>query len=86
MEIFAAYIDPEITMACLVIGFVIKMWIDDVENKYIPTIVACAGLGLAVIANWGAVTIGILVGGVLSGLASTGMHQLFKQFLENGGK
>jgi hypothetical protein len=62
------------------------MWLKDVDNRLIPTIVAVAGLGLAVAANWGNVTIAIAIGGALSGLASTGMHQMLKQWIDNGGK
>lgn len=84
MELFAAYINPEITAACLVIGFIVKKWVKDVDDRLIPTIVAGAGLGLAAAANWGGLSVGVLVGGALSGLASTGMHQLFKQWMEKG--
>ena len=83
---FANYVYPEITIACLIIGFIIKMWLKDVDNRLIPTIVAVAGLGLAVAANWGNVTIAVAIGGALSGLASTGMHQMLKQWIDNGGK
>lgn len=84
MELFAAYINPEITAACLILGFIVKKWIKDVDDRLIPTIVAGAGLGLAVAGNWGDLSVGILVGGALSGLASTGMHQAFKQWMESG--
>ena len=30
---------PIIVVACLVVGYIVKMWIKDVDNKYIPTIV-----------------------------------------------
>jgi membrane associated rhomboid family serine protease len=86
MEMFAAYINPEIMAACLVLGFIIKKWVKDVDNKWIPTIVAVVGLILAIMANLGSVTISVAVGGALSGLASTGLHQLFKQWIDNGGK
>ena len=83
---FATYINPEITIACLIIGFIVKMWLKDVDNRLIPTIVAGAGLVLAIVTNWGNVDIAIAIGGVLSGLASTGMHQMLKQWIDNGGK
>lgn len=77
---FGNYINVLIVLACLLVGFVIKKWIKDVDNKYIPTIVfvlgvvlQCATLGLS-IENF-------VIGGI-SGLASTGMHQLFTQYLE----
>jgi len=75
------YILP-ILVACLVVGYIIKKWIKDVDNKYIPTIVAILGTllgGLTV--GW---TLEALVAGAVSGLASTGLHQLFKQWIEGG--
>ena len=86
METFATYINPEIVAACLVIGFIFKKWVKDVDNKWIPTIVTVFGVLLSVISNMESVSVGIIVGGALSGLASTGMHQMFKQWIDNGGK
>lgn len=84
MDILNAYVIPEVVALCLVLGFIIKQWVKDVDNKWIPTIVAVVGIGCAVILN--GFTIGAVVGGAVSGLASTGMHQLVKQWLDNGGK
>lgn len=71
---------PIIVLACLIIGYIIKKWVKDVENKWIPTIVTIVGLILGGIINgW---TIEPLVAGAVSGLASTGLHQLFSQIIE----
>lgn len=86
MEMLNNYLVPIIVAACLLIGYIVKMWIKDVDNKWIPTIVTIAGALLAVVTNWGSVTLEAVVGGALSGLASTGLHQLFKQWIDNGGK
>lgn len=86
MEALNNYLMPIIVVACLLIGYIVKMWIKDVDNRWIPTIVTIAGAVLAVVTNWGGVTLEIIVGGALSGLASTGLHQLFKQWIDNGGK
>lgn len=68
-------------IACLIIGYIIKTSLDMVPNKYIPTILAVFGAIL------NGVTIGFsvesIVYGALMGLASTGMHQVFKNFIEN---
>lgn len=68
-------------IACLVVGYIIKVSIDMVPNKYIPTILAVFGAIL------NGITIGFsvesVVYGALMGLASTGMHQAFKTFVEN---
>ena len=86
MEMLNAYLIPEITILCLLIGFIIKMWVKDVDNKWIPTIVAVVGVAAAVLMNLGNVTIAVIVSGGLSGLASTGLHQMFKQWIDNGAK
>lgn len=73
---------PIIVVACLVVGYIVKMWIKDVDNKYIPTIVAILGALLGGITlGW---TLQSIVVGAVSGLASTGLHQLFKQLIEGG--
>lgn len=90
MEFLSNYIVPVIVAACLLIGFIVKKWVKDVDNKWIPTIVAIAGALLAILINWGNIStdtvLNIVVGGAISGLASTGLHQSFSQWIDNGGK
>lgn len=81
MEFLNAYVIPEIMALCLVLGFIIKLWIKDVDNRWIPTIVAVVGAGAAILMNLDAVTIDVIVGGAVSGLASTGLHQMVKQWM-----
>ena len=58
---------------CLVTGYITK--------KYIPTLVALLGAALNI---WimGGVSPDIILAGAFSGLASTGLHQAFKQMIE----
>lgn len=90
MEFLSNYIVPVIVAACLLIGFIVKKWVKDVDNKWIPTIVAIAGALLAILINWGNIStdtvLNIVVGGAISGLASTGLHQAFNQWIDGGGK
>lgn len=72
---------PVVLIACLLVGYVFKKWISDVDNKWIPTIVFVLGGILACVATQ-SVTLDTVVAGCASGLASTGMHQLFKQLIE----
>ena len=52
-----------------------------VQNKYIPLIMAILGLILNVWINKG-ISPDIVLGGMFSGLSSTGVHQLFKQLIQ----
>ena len=85
MEIFATYIVPVIVGICLIVGYLIKNF-TGADNRFIPLVVTLLGVGLAVWMNWPAVTAEVILGGAVSGLASTGMHQLLKQWIDNGGK
>lgn len=69
-----------VVLACLVAGYVIKKWIKDVDNKYIPTIVTMLGMVLNLFVS--GFSIESAVFGAVMGLASTGFHQAFKQYIE----
>jgi len=69
-----------VVVACLVLGYIIKS-LDVISNKYIPTILAVLGAILNAVVQ--GVSVDAIVYGALMGLASTGMHQAFKQFIEN---
>lgn len=72
---------PIVMVACLIVGYILKHWIKDMDNKYIPTILAVLGAVLGCI-TYQAVTLEAIVYGALTGLASTGMHQVFKQYID----
>lgn len=66
---------------CLCVGFVIKTSLDFVPNKYIPLIMLFLGTAINV---WISKLISpeVVLSGMLSGLASTGLHQAFKNLIE----
>lgn len=66
---------------CLCVGYVIKTSIPKLDNKYIPLIMAVLGVALNVWLNM-SFSPQILLGGLFSGLASTGLHQTFKQLIQ----
>ena len=81
IEFLSDFLIPVIMGICLCAGFVVKHWVKDVDNKIIPTLCAVLGVLVAVWINWGNVTPEVLLMGLASGLASTGLHQAFKQML-----
>ena len=66
---------------CLGIGFIIKYSLDFIDNKYIPLIMGVVGVSFNIFVNSGAVTPVVIVGGLISGLASTGLYEMFRNFI-----
>ena len=72
---------------CLCVGYVLKHLVPTEKvNKFIPLIMALLGVILNFWLNKFTFTPEILLGGLFSGLASTGLHQAFKQFVEKKDK
>lgn len=82
MDFLNEFMMPIVLGTCLCVGYIVKKWVDDVDNKYIPTIVAVLGIILSAwISGWN-ITPEVVLSGLISGLASTGLHQVFKNFIE----
>lgn len=83
MEFLNTYIIPVIVGLCLVVGYLIKH-VTSADNRCIPIIVAVLGVALSTWINWPNVTPETILGGAVSGLASTGLHQAFAQWIDKG--
>lgn len=72
-----------ITLAfCLGIGYIIKTsLLDFIPNKYIPLIMGIVGIMFNCFAS-ASYNANVVVAGLITGLASTGMYELFKNFIE----
>lgn len=81
MEFLLNYSVPVISGICLCLGYIVKKWVKDVENKYIPTLCGLVGLVLAVWIN-STISADVILEGLFSGLAATGMHEAFTQIVE----
>ena len=82
MDVFNNYIVVVIVGICLCVGFVIKNVVpSDNINRFIPLIMAILGLILNVWIN-NEISPEIILGGMISGLSSTGLYEAFKQFLK----
>ena len=83
MEFLNEYLVLIVMGICLCVGYVLKNFVpSDKVNRFIPFLMALLGIAVNAWVNAWAFTPEILLGGMASGLASTGMHQLFKQFIE----
>ncbi len=76
LEFLGEYIVVIVMLICLAVGYIIKHSFDKIPNKYIPLIVGVLGVVINTWVNNWAFTPGILLGGLASGLASTGAFEL----------
>ena len=71
---------------CLCVGLILKNVVPgEGINRWIPLIMGLLGVALNI---WISATITpeVLLGGLFSGLASTGLHQVFKQLISKSEK
>ena len=76
MEFLQEFVVVIVMAICLCVGYVIKHSLNFIPNKYIPLIMGVLGVILNVWLNSGLFTPEILLGGLASGLASTGAFEL----------
>lgn len=85
MDFLNAFIVPIVVGICLCVGYAVKHFVPtDIVNKFIPLIVAVLGVVLNIWINM-SFTPEVLLGGMASGLASTGLYEAFAQFIKKGG-
>lgn len=80
------YVILVIVWICVCVGYVLKNSFPKLDNKYIPLIMAILGVVLNVWLNNWTISVDILLGGMFSGLASTGLHQTFKNLIIKKGE
>ena len=73
-----------VALACLIVGYIVKhaTFLKWVPNNDIPWILAVFGGILNCFVS--GLSIESIVYGAFMGLASTGLHQIFKEFIERG--
>lgn len=85
LETLNTMVQPLTVIGCLIFGYVLKNYIPT-DNKHIPLILVIGGILMSVALD-GFVSIETTVlGGALSGLVSTGLHQLFHQYIKGSDK
>lgn len=81
MDLLNQFVVVAVMAICLCVGYVIKRSITVIPNKYIPLIMAVLGVVLNVWMNEWVFTPEILLGGLASGLASTGAFELVRNII-----
>ena len=82
MDFLKDYIVLIVLGICLCAGFIVKNIIHSEKvNRFIPLMMGLLGVAVNSWLNL-SLTPEIVLGGLVSGLASTGMYELFKQFIK----
>lgn len=82
-SVLTEYFVVVVLVACLVMGYIIKhaTFLKWIPNDDIPVILAVIGAIMNSIVS--GISVESIVYGAVMGLASTGMHQAFKRWIEN---
>ena len=81
------YVNPLILGICLLLGFCLKTAFDWFPNKYIPLAALCMGTLIAILIHYqSGINAEVILGGMISGLASTGLYEMLRNLLEKDGK
>lgn len=73
---------------CLCVGFALKYaklfeWLG---NQYIPLSMLILGTVIDILINWPEINAQVILGGMISGLSSTGLYEMMKNLLGKDGK
>ena len=82
IAVLTEYLSMVVVGICLCAGYIIKHSLDFIPNKYIPLIMGVLGLAVNILINLSnGITAEVILGGLFSGLASTGMYEMFKNLI-----
>ena len=90
LSTISTYLVPSVVILCLLVGYIIKNLIpNDSINRFIPLIVGMLGVAATIftaIATGVPITVDVVVSGLSSGLASTGLFEAYKNLLNGSDK
>ncbi len=75
------FIDPIIMGICLAMGYALKNAFEKFPNKFIPVTAMTLGIILSIVLNLHNITAEIILGGMISGLASTGLYEMLRNLI-----
>ena len=84
LSIIQDYTIIPVFLICICVGYCIKhiTFLEKISNQFIPTIVCILGIVLVCWMN-SEISVMCIAQGMVSGLASTGFHQLIGQIIEH---
>lgn len=90
LSTISTYLVPSVVILCLLVGYIIKNLIpNDSINRFIPLIVGVLGVAATIftaVTTGVPITVDVVVEGLSSGLASTGLFEAYKNLLNGSDK
>jgi uncharacterized membrane protein YqgA involved in biofilm formation len=85
LSFLANYVDPMILGICLCLGFALKeaKFFEKFDNKYIPLTMLIIGCVIGILTNIPNINASVVLGGMISGLASTGLYEMLRNLITN---
>lgn len=81
LSVLTQYLSVVVVGICLCVGYVIKNSLDFIPNKYIPAIMLVLGTVINILMNLNGINAEVILVGMFSGLASTGLYEMFKNLI-----
>lgn len=81
LSVLTQYLDLIVVGICLCVGYMVKTSFDKIPNKYIPLIVGILGLAIKVLMSIPEINAEVILSGLFSGLASTGLYEAFRNLV-----
>lgn len=84
-DMILQYIDVITLLICLCIGFAVKYAkiFDRIGNHYIPLIMLILGCIISIVTHIDAIDATVVLTGMVSGLASTGLYEMVRNLIES---
>ena len=87
LSFLTGYINLVVLGICLCVGYAFKTAFDKVPNKYIPLSMLTTGCIINILINVSTgINAEVILGGMISGLASTGLYEMLRNLIEKDGK
>lgn len=82
------YVNLVVLGICLCVGFALKYAkvFDWLGNQYIPLSMLILGTIINILINYPGINAAVILGGMISGLASTGLYEMMRNLLDKDGK
>jgi len=80
LDLYMGLINGGVMLFCLAIGYIIKTSIPKIPNRYIPLIMGIVGIIVAIV-NGQSYDFNIILSGLITGLASTGLYEAYRNLI-----